>query len=76
VTINKLTTAEAAAYLSKSPSWLSKTRMTGSGPVYLKIGGAVRYLPSDLDDWLNGKRRTAIYDFANDNERATKHAAA
>lgn len=60
-----LTTAEAAAYIDKSASWLNKTRMNGSGPVYLKIGGAVRYLRTDLDHWLNGTRRTAVYDFAN-----------
>ncbi|MFA7416380.1 MAG: DNA-binding protein [Rhizobium sp.] len=65
-----MNTAEAAAYISKSASWLNKTRMTGSGPVYLKIGGAVRYLKVDLDAWLSGKRRTAVYDFANDNARA------
>lgn len=66
----KMNTAEAAAYISKSASWLNKTRMSGSGPVYLKIGGAVRYLKVDLDAWLSGKRRTAVYDFANDNQRA------
>ena len=66
----KFNTAEAAAYISKSPSWLNKTRMSGAGPVYLKIGGAVRYLESDLEAWLAGKRRTAVYDFANDNKRA------
>ncbi|MFC3164962.1 helix-turn-helix transcriptional regulator [Ciceribacter thiooxidans] len=66
----KMTTADAATYISKSASWLNKTRMSGTGPVYLKIGGAVRYLKSDLDAWLSGKRRTAIYDFANDNQRA------
>lgn len=66
----KFTTAQAAEYICKSASWLNKSRMTGDGPVYLKIGGAVRYLPADLDAWLAGKRRTAVYDFANDNERA------
>lgn len=66
----KMTTAEAATYIGKSASWLNKTRMSGTGPVYLKIGGAVRYLKPDLDAWLSGKRRTAIYDFANDNQRA------
>ena len=65
-----LTTAQAAAYICKSASWLNKSRMTGDGPVYLKIGGAVRYLPSDLDAWLAGKRRTAVYEHANDNQRA------
>ena len=65
-----LTTAQAAAHIDKSASWLNKSRMTGDGPVYLKIGGAVRYLPSDLDAWLAGKRRTAVYAHANDNNRA------
>jgi predicted DNA-binding transcriptional regulator AlpA len=63
-------TCEAAAYISKSASWLNKTRLNGSGPVYLKIGGAVRYSLADLDAWLAGTRRTAVYDHANDNERA------
>jgi predicted DNA-binding transcriptional regulator AlpA len=71
-----MTTATAADYISKSASWLNKTRMTGAGPVYLKIGGAVRYTQEELDCWLSGKRRTAIYDFANDNNRAAARAAA
>ena len=60
-----LTTSEAAEYIGKSASWLNKTRMNGSGPVYLKLGGSVRYSPSDLDAWIAAQRRTAVYDFAN-----------
>ncbi|WP_115669994.1 helix-turn-helix transcriptional regulator [Ciceribacter selenitireducens] len=71
----KMKTAEAAQYISKSTGWLNKSRMNGSGPVYLKIGGAVRYLRTDLDAWLDSKRRTAIYDFANDNRRAQAAAS-
>jgi hypothetical protein len=71
----KMTTNEAAAYIGKSASWLNKTRMSGTGPVYLKIGGGVRYDVTDLDAFLAGKRRTAIYDFANDNTRAARAAA-
>lgn len=70
-----LNTSEAAARIGKSASWLNKTRMTGVGPVYLKIGGAVRYTTTDLDGWLSGQRRTAVYDFANDNQRAARAAA-
>lgn len=66
----KLTTKEAANYIRKSVSWLNKSRMTGTGPVYLKPSGSILYLVSDLDAWLNASRRTAVYDFANDNERA------
>ena len=71
----KMKNHEAAAYIGKSPSWLHKSRMTGTGPVYLKIGGAVRYTREDLDAWLAGTRRTGIYEHCNDNERARQVAA-
>ncbi|EFG2885927.1 DNA-binding protein, partial [Escherichia coli] len=66
-----LDTKNAAAHIGKSTSWLNKSRMDGSGPVYFKVGAAVRYALPDLDGWLNGQRRTAVYAHANDNERAT-----
>jgi hypothetical protein len=65
-----LTTTEAARHLGVSPSWLNKSRMTSTGPVYLKLGGAVRYALPDLEVWLAGQRRTAVYSHANDNQRA------
>jgi predicted DNA-binding transcriptional regulator AlpA len=69
-----LTTTAAAAHIGKSESWLNKSRMTGTGPVYLKIGGGVRYTVADLDAWIAGQRRTAVYDHANDNARARRAA--
>lgn len=66
----RLNTTEAATYLRMSPSWLNKTRLHGTGPVYFKTGGRVQYDTRDLDAWLVGSRRTAVYDFANDNGRA------
>ncbi|WP_425475862.1 helix-turn-helix transcriptional regulator [Mesorhizobium yinganensis] len=65
-----LTTKAAADYIGLSASWLNKSRMSGTGPVYLKVGGAVRYLAADLDAWLAGQRRTGVYAHCNDNERA------
>lgn len=70
----KFKTNEAAAYIGKSASWLNKTRLTGTGPVYMKIGGGVVYARSDLDAFLAGARRTAVYAHANDNKRAAKAA--
>lgn len=70
----KFDTAEAANYIGKSTSWLNKTRLNGSGPVYLKIGGSVRYDRRDLDAYLSGTRRTAVYDHANDDVRAQRAA--
>lgn len=66
----RLNTTEAANYLRMSPSWLNKTRLYGTGPVYLKTGGRVQYDTSDLDAWLAKSRRTAVYNHANDNDRA------
>ena len=50
--------AEAAHYIGMSESWLRQSRMRGNpdAPPYIKIGKAVRYLKSDLDDWLNRLR--------------------
>jgi hypothetical protein len=70
VSSEKFNTNEAAAYIRKSASWLHKTRLTGVGPVYLKVGGSVLYLRSDLDHWLAGTRRTGVYAHCNDNVRA------
>ena len=72
-----LNTAEAADHLGMSVSWLTKTRMSGTGPVFHKIGGAVRYRPADLDAWLDGQKRTQVYGFtANDNRPAPARRAA
>jgi hypothetical protein len=45
---------EAANYLSVSPRSLSNARSSGTGIVipYIKIGGAVRYKQSDLDNYI------------------------
>lgn len=59
-----LDTRLAAEYIGKSTSWLNKSRMSGTGPTYLKLGGGVKYRIEDLDEWLNSWRRTAVYDHA------------
>jgi excisionase family DNA binding protein len=51
-----LTVREAAAHLRLSISTLNKLRCTGCGPVYFKLGRAVRYDPQDLDQWLTAHR--------------------
>lgn len=70
-----LNTEQAAQRIGKSVSWLNKSRMSGNGPVYMKLGGSVRYALPDLEAWLAGNRRTAVYDHANDNKRAAANAA-
>lgn len=47
-----LTVPEAAQFAKLSKSTLDKARVTGSGPLFVKVGGAVRYRRSDLEEWL------------------------
>lgn len=52
-----LRTAEAANFTGLSASTLTKLRLAGDGPVYIKLGKAVVYDPADLSAWLCSKRR-------------------
>ena len=56
VTLNE---HEASKYIGMSRSWLAQARMRGDAetPPYLKIGRSIRYLRSDLDQWLADRRR-------------------
>lgn len=49
-----LRTPEAAAYTGLSVSSLTKFRCAGKGPRFVRLCGAVRYRPQDLDDWMAG----------------------
>lgn len=52
-----LRTEDAANYVGLSASTLTKLRLFGNGPEYIKLGKAVVYNPTDLDAWLSTKRR-------------------
>ncbi|MGR9539374.1 helix-turn-helix transcriptional regulator [Rhizobium leguminosarum] len=52
-----LRTEDAANYTGLSASTLTKLRLTGDGPEYIKIGKSVVYDPNDLETWLTSKRR-------------------
>lgn len=57
-----LTEKEAARYISMSIPFLRQSRTDGNrqnrtpAPSYIKIGRSVRYLISDLDNWLLANR--------------------
>jgi predicted DNA-binding transcriptional regulator AlpA len=53
----KISIREAAAYLGISKSFLDKTRLNGTGPVYLKIGRRVAYDLGDLEIWVTRQKR-------------------
>ena len=53
---------EAAEVIGMSTSYLRTSRMRGStkctdAPPFVRIGKAIRYLPRDLDEWLESRRQ-------------------
>ena len=58
----KLDTPEAAEYVGMSASTLSKRRVFGGGPRYLKLGRRVVYDTRDLEAWLDAHRRASTSD--------------
>ena len=59
-----LTTKEAAAYVRLGKPTLERFRLSGDGPRYCKLGGAVRYRRSDLDAWLESRLTRSTSDAA------------
>lgn len=47
-----LNTIEAARYVRLAKPTLERFRLTGEGPRFAKLGGAVRYRRTDLDEWI------------------------
>ena len=47
---------EAAHYLDLHPGTLSNWRLQDIGPTYIRVGRNIRYLKSDLDQWLQSQR--------------------
>jgi len=54
---NWLTPKQAAQLMNLSVSWLAKRRLAGDGPPYVKLGGAVRYAETSLQQWMKGQQR-------------------
>ena len=52
-------TVKAAGYLDLKKSTLEAWRVRGGGPVFLKLGKAVRYRKEDLDAFINARKCTS-----------------
>ena len=57
-----LNETQAADLLNIKVPTLRRWRWAGKGPTFLKIGGAVRYDPADLESFLASARRTSTSD--------------
>jgi len=53
---------QAAAFLNLSHRTLQSWRHRGGGPLFTKIGAAVRYRPADLEAWLRQQTRASTSD--------------
>jgi predicted DNA-binding transcriptional regulator AlpA len=47
-----LTQAETSEWLRLSERTLERWRVSGSGPVFVKLGKRVLYRQADLDEWI------------------------
>ena len=56
MTTEMLNTREAADYVRLGKPTMERFRISGEGPVFVKLGGAVRYRKADLEDWLASRR--------------------
>ena len=54
--------SDAARHLGLSESTLNKLRLTGGGPIFIKLGRRVLYDFKDLEDWLGRHRRSSTSD--------------
>jgi predicted DNA-binding transcriptional regulator AlpA len=57
-----LNTRQAAERCGLSARTLEKYRITGGGPPFIRLGGAVRYQLEDLDAWIASNRRRSTSD--------------
>ena len=53
---------EAARLFGVSVRTMEAWRLSGRSPVYLKVGRQVRYRRSDLEAWLDGRKRRSTSD--------------
>jgi predicted DNA-binding transcriptional regulator AlpA len=65
-TPERMRTPEAAAYTGLSVSFLTKLRVFGGGPKYLKLGRRVVYEQAALNAWMGARRHTSTSEYAAD----------
>jgi predicted DNA-binding transcriptional regulator AlpA len=66
-------TREAARYVALAESTLTKMRLTGDGPPFIKVGPrAVAYRKADLDAWIAAR----LYGSTSEYKREEPHAIA
>jgi predicted DNA-binding transcriptional regulator AlpA len=49
--------SQVANLIGRSVASLQKDRVSGRGPVFVKLGRSVRYKPADLRAWIDARAR-------------------
>ena len=57
-----LNSVEASHYLKLARQTLARLRCSGGSPIFYKVGRQVLYDRSDLDAWLDARRRRSTCD--------------
>lgn len=57
-TTTVMTVQQASEYLGLAVSTLNKWRCHGGGPVFIKMGRAVRYRVADLEEFISIKTKS------------------
>ena len=68
---NLINETEAARALGLKVTTLRRWRWAGKGPVFHKIGSAVRYHPDDLTTFIDAARRNSTSDRGSEAEDVT-----
>lgn len=58
-----LTPEHAATRLGVAKQSLAKWRVSGTGPVFVKVGSRVFYRPQDLDAWVETRLRRSTSEY-------------
>jgi hypothetical protein len=69
----RLTVKQAAEYIPLAEGTLNAYRVSGGGPVYIKLGGKILYDTRDLDKWIDGHKQ--ISTSANPERKPRRKAA-
>lgn len=59
---SNLSAEQTAELLGIAKSTLSKMRLSGEGPTFIKMGRRVAYRPDDIQAWLASRRRLSTSD--------------
>ncbi len=68
ITKKRMCAKEAAAYVGLHCSTLAKYRMSGEGPIFLKLGRKVIYEQHALDSWMGNRAHSSTSEYLPKNE--------